>query len=211
METRWGFVIRTHPFRRLPTTSFCPLGKYTSFILVSNSSRVLRQRWVIPLPPLQNPAFTNPGSSFSHIQTVFIRFSSLESFGNCRLVNVVFLWTSKNAACHAHAWQWILWEGHPSLPFSYGALTPGEGPLFQNKHSFYTPSPMSWKRRAMLPSSLFFYGAFSLNVFPFHLGRHYPSVNLVHILVITSNVISTPSWCQIPRGIVNLFVLLLNL
>ena len=126
-------------------------------------------------------------------------------FWHCR-----FLWIFKNA-CHAHAWLWILWERHPSLPFSSGALTPGEGPLFQNKHSFYTPSPLSWKRRAMLPSSLLFYGAFSLNVFLFHLGGHYPSVNLIHTLVITSNVISTPSWCQIPRGIVNLFVLLLNL
>ena len=91
------------PFSSSANHLLYPLGKYASFILVSNSSRVLRQRWVIPLPPLQNPAFTNPESSFSHIQTVFIRFSSLESFGNCRLVNVVFLWTSKNAVCHAHA------------------------------------------------------------------------------------------------------------
>ena len=78
------------PFSSSASHLLYPLGEYTSFILVSDSFRVLRQRWVIPLPPLQNPAFTNPDSFFSRIQTVFIRFSSLEFFGNCRLGNVVF-------------------------------------------------------------------------------------------------------------------------
>ena len=78
------------PFSSSANHLLYPLGKYTSFILVSNSFRVLGQRWVIPLPPLQNPVFTNPDSFFSRIQTVFIRFSSLEFFGNCRLGNVVF-------------------------------------------------------------------------------------------------------------------------
>ena len=70
------------------------LGEYTSFIIVCNSFCALRQRWVIPLPPLQNPAFTNPDSFFSHIRTVFIRFPSLEFWGivvfwKCRFPGIV--------------------------------------------------------------------------------------------------------------------------
>ena len=67
------------------------LGEYTSFVIVCNSFCALRQRWVIPLPPLQNPAFTNPDSFFSHIRTVFIRFPSLEFWGIVVFRNVVFL------------------------------------------------------------------------------------------------------------------------
>ena len=86
METRWGFVIRTHPFRRLPTTSFTLLVNTLLLFLFPIVFVFLRQRWVIPLPPLQNPAFTNPESFFSRIQTVFIRFSSLEFLGIVVLV-----------------------------------------------------------------------------------------------------------------------------
>ena len=184
VKTRWGFVILTYPSRRLPTTSFILLVNTLLLLLFPIVFRVLRQRWVIPLPPLQNPAFTNPDSFFSRIRTVFIRFSSLEFFGNCRLGNVVFLALSFSLniqKCLSRARVTVNSMGETPVPpfFFYGALTPGEGPLFQNKHSFYTPSSLFVKgERGFRPPS-FFYGAFSLNVFLFQLGGHCTSINLI--------------------------------
>ena len=174
------------------------LGEYTSFVIVCNSFCALRQRWVIPLPPLQNPAFTNPDSFFSHIRTVFIRFPSLEFWGIVVFRNVVFLalsFSSNIPQCLSRARVTVNSMGETPVPpfFFSGALTPGEGPLFQNKHSFYTPSSLFVKgERGFRPPS-FFLWAFSLNVFLFQLGGHCTSVNLICTLIITSNVISTPS------------------
>ena len=124
------------------------LGEYTSFIIVCNSFCALRQRWVIPLPPLQNPAFTNPDSFFSHIRTVFIRFPSLEFWGIVVFfLEMSFSWHCRfrqifHNACHAHAWRWILWEKHPSLPFSFLAPSPlVRVPFFKINIRFTRPRP----------------------------------------------------------------------
>ena len=151
------------PFSSSANHLLYPLGKYASFILVSNSSRVLRQRWVIPLPPLQNPAFTNPDSFFSHIQTVFIRFPSLEFWGIVVFGNVVFLalsFSSNIQQCLSRARVTVNSMGEtPVSPFFFsGALTPGESPLFQNKHSFYTPSSLFVKGERCFRPPSFFYG-----------------------------------------------------
>ena len=95
METKCrqggGFVILSYPSRHLPTTSFILLVNTLLLLSFAIVFCALRQRWVIPLPPLQNPAFTNPDSFFSHIRTVFIRFPSLEFWGIVVFRNVVFL------------------------------------------------------------------------------------------------------------------------
>ena len=198
MQARWGFVILSYPSRHLPTTSFILLVNTLLLLSFAIVFCALRQRWVIPLPPLQNPAFTNPDSFFSHIRTVFIRFPSLEFWGIVVFGNVVFLalsFSSNIPQCLSRARVTVNSMGETPVPpfFFSGALTPGEGPLFQNKHSFYTPSSLFVKgERGFRPPS-FFLWAFSLNVFLFQLGGHYTSVNLICTLIIISNVISTPS------------------
>lgn len=139
------------------------LGEYTSFIIVCNSFLCSETEMGNTLPPLQNPAFTNPDSFFSHIRTVFIRFPSLEFWGIVVFGNVVFLvlsFSSNIQQCLSRARVTVNSMGETPVPpfFFYGALTPGEGPLFQNKHSFYTPSSLFVKgERGFRPPS-FFYG-----------------------------------------------------
>ena len=91
VQASWGFVILSYPSRHLPTTSFILLVNTLLLLSFTIVFCALRHRWVIPLPPLQNPAFTNPDSSFFHIRTVFIRFPSLEFWEIVVFGNVVFL------------------------------------------------------------------------------------------------------------------------
>ena len=162
VQARWGFVILSYPSRHLPTTSFILLVNtllLLSFAIVLCSETEMGNT----LPPLQNPAFTNPDSFFSRFQTVFIRFPSLEFWGIVVFGNVVFLVLSFSLniqQCLSRARVTVNSMGETPVPpfFFYGALTPGEGPLFQNKHSFYTPSSLFVKgARGFRPPS-FFYG-----------------------------------------------------
>ena len=88
---------------------------------------------------------------------------SLEFWGIVVFGNVVFLalsFSSNIQQCLSRARVTVNSMGETPVPpfFFYGALTPGEGPLFQNKHSFYTPSSLFVKgARGFRPPS-FFYG-----------------------------------------------------
>ena len=135
------------------------LGEYTSFIIVCNIFLCFETEMGNTLPPLQNSAFTNPDYFFSHIRTVFIRLPSLEFWGIVVFGNVVFLVLSFSLniqQCLSRARVTVNSMGETPVPpfFFYGALTPGEGPLFQNKHSFYTPSSLFVKgERCFRPPS----------------------------------------------------------
>ena len=162
VQARWGFVILSYPSRHLPTTSFILLVNtllLLSFAIVLCSETEMGNT----LPPLQNSAFTNPDYFFFHIRTVFIRLPSLEFWGIVVFGNVVFLVLSFSLniqQCLSRARVTVNSMGETPVPpfFFYGALTPGEGPLFQNKHSFYTPSSLFVKgARGFRPPS-FFYG-----------------------------------------------------
>ena len=149
IKTRWGVVILTPLFPLSPTTSFCPPGKSTSFILVSTRAstfETLRQRWVIP--PLDSQIwclqFRILTSCNSHIQTdSSVFYSFFLNFGSCRPCNVVMLTLSFFFQCLARVTAKFMGET-PVPPFLFLVpLTPGEGPFFQNKHSFYAPAPLS--------------------------------------------------------------------
>ena len=159
----WGFVILTHPSRRLPTTSFILLVNTLLLLSFAIVFCALRQRWVIPYLHFKIRRLQIRIPSFP----TFEPFSSgflLLNFGELSFLEMSFSWYCRfrqifNNACHAHAWRWILWEKHPSLPFSSTAPSPlVRVPFFQNKHSFYTPSSLFVKgERGFRPPS-FFYG-----------------------------------------------------
>ena len=137
------------------------LGEYTSFIIVCNSFCALRQRWVIPYLHFEIRRLQIRITSFPRFEPfssgfLLLNFGELSFFGN-----VVFLalsFSSNFQQCLSRARVTVNSMGETPVPpfFFYGALTPGEGPLFQNKHSFYTPSSLFVKgERGFRPPSFF--------------------------------------------------------
>ena len=162
MQARWGFVVLSYPSRHLPTTSFILLVNTLLLVSFPIVFCALRQRWVIPYLHFKIRRLQIRIPSFP----AFKPFSSgflLLNFGNCRFGNVVFLalsFSSNIQQCLSRARVTVNSMGETPVPpfFFSGALTPGEGPLFQNKHSFYTPSSLFVKgARGFRPPS-FFYG-----------------------------------------------------
>ena len=122
------------------------LGEYTSFIIVCNSFCALRQRWVIPYLHFKIRRLQIRIPSFP----TFEPFSSgflLLNFGELSFLEMSFSWHCRfrqifHNACHAHAWRWILWEKHPSLPFSFLAPSPlVRVPFFKINIRFTRPRP----------------------------------------------------------------------